>query len=74
MNKHLYILPFDHRSSFFKNIMELKNAPTKKDLELAKKLKQIIFEGFLLALNGFEDKKNFAILVDEKLEIGRAHV
>lgn len=67
MNKHLYILPFDHRSSFFKNIMELKNAPTKKDLALAKKLKQIIFEGFLLALNGFEDKKNFAILVDEKL-------
>lgn len=65
MNK-LYILPFDHRSSFFKNIMGVKNTPSKKDINQANQLKEIIFDGFLLALQGFKNKNDFAILVDEK--------
>lgn len=64
--KNLYILPFDHRSSFFKNILGVKEIPVKSDLELAKKLKKIIFDGFLLSLKDFKDKSDFAILVDEK--------
>ncbi len=67
MNKKLYILPFDHRSSFLKNILKTSQNPTKKDLLLAQKLKEIIFKGFLMSLKDFKNKKDFAILVDEKL-------
>lgn len=67
MNKNFYILPFDHRSSFFKNIMGVKNTPGQKDIEQAKELKEVIFDGFSLALAGFKNKNGFAILVDEKL-------
>ncbi|MDD4661672.1 MAG: DUF2090 domain-containing protein [Candidatus Pacebacteria bacterium] len=55
----LYILPFDHRSSFIK-ILE---NPNKKKVE---ELKQIIFEGFLKVYNSSKNKKNLGILVDEK--------
>jgi 5-dehydro-2-deoxygluconokinase len=64
--KNLYILPFDHRSSFFKNILGVKGVPQKKDLDLAKKLKEIIFEGFLLSTKDLKNQSDFAILVDEK--------
>lgn len=46
--------------------MGIKNAPSKKDVNQANQLKEIIFNGFLLALQGFKNKNDFAILVDEK--------
>jgi len=55
----LFILPFDHRSSFLK-ILE---KPNKKRVE---ELKQIIFIGFLKAYQEYKPKKDLAILVDEK--------
>ncbi|HPC30527.1 MAG TPA: DUF2090 domain-containing protein [Candidatus Paceibacterota bacterium] len=65
MKKNIYILPFDHRSSFIKDILKIKGEPTASDLKLIKDLKKIIFEGFLLASQDF-NKKDLAILVDEK--------
>lgn len=67
MNKNLYILPFDHRSSFFKNIMGVKGKTSEKDKEQARELKEIIFNGFMAAIQGFGNKKAFGILVDEAM-------
>lgn len=67
MNKNLYILPFDHRASFLKNILNISQKPKKKDLVLAQKLKELIFKGFLMSSSDFKNKGDFAILVDEKL-------
>jgi len=53
----LFILPFDHRSSF------LKITKKKKEIE---KLKQIIFNGFLKTYTTYSRKKELGILVDEK--------
>ncbi|MDD3919014.1 MAG: DUF2090 domain-containing protein [Candidatus Pacebacteria bacterium] len=55
----LFILPFDHRSSFLK-ILE---KPNKKTVE---ELKNIIFTGFLKVYETYKTKKDLAILVDEK--------
>ncbi|HOI60176.1 MAG TPA: DUF2090 domain-containing protein [Candidatus Pacearchaeota archaeon] len=55
----LFILPFDHRSSFLK-ILE---KPTKNKVI---ELKKIIFTGFLNVYNQYKRKNELAILVDEK--------
>lgn len=52
----LFILPFDHRSSF------LKLSKNKKEIE---ELKQIIFNGFLDIFKNYKNKKELGILVDE---------
>lgn len=65
MNKNIYILPFDHRSSFLKDILKIKGKPDANDIVLAKELKKIIFEGFLLAQKNFKNN-DLAILVDEQ--------
>lgn len=57
-NKPLFILPFDHRSSFAKMF----NA----DPDQITQLKQIIYEGFKDAVSKSIPKENAAILVDEK--------
>lgn len=53
----LFILPFDHRSSF------LKISKKKKEIQ---ELKQIIFEGFLKVYEKYPRKKELAILIDEE--------
>ncbi len=64
MKKELFILPFDHRTSFVRDILELKTI-SKKTKERIKELKQMIFDGFLLSIKG-KNKKSFGILVDER--------
>jgi len=66
MEQELLILPFDHRSSFLKDILGLSKNPDKKEEDKVKELKEIIFEGFLSAIKEERSKKNFGILVDEK--------
>jgi 5-dehydro-2-deoxygluconokinase len=61
----LYILPFDHRSSFSKIILGTEK-PDKEQKEKLKKFKEIIFNGLLESLEGRKDRKDFAILVDEE--------
>ncbi|MDD3386346.1 MAG: DUF2090 domain-containing protein [Candidatus Pacebacteria bacterium] len=58
MENKLIILPFDHRSSFLKDIL---NKPQKNK---AKDMKKMIFEAFLSVA---KNNKDFAILVDEEL-------
>lgn len=61
----LYILPFDHRSSFSKDILGMEN-PDKEGKELIKKFKDIIFDGLLLSMENRKDKSSFSVLVDEE--------
>jgi len=63
--KNLYILPFDHRSSFTKDILNTEK-PSKEQRKEIERLKDIIFEGIEISLEKRKDKKNFAILVDEE--------
>lgn len=66
MKQELFILPFDHRSSFLRDILNLSQKPNKKEKEEIKQLKNIIFEGFLSVAKKEKDKKKFGILVDEE--------
>ena len=56
MSKQLIILPFDHRSSFLKDITNQKRK--------VREMKEMIFDAFLLSI---KNKRDFAILVDEEL-------
>ncbi|MDD3292496.1 MAG: DUF2090 domain-containing protein [Candidatus Pacebacteria bacterium] len=63
MKNELFILPFDHRSSFIKNVLNLENKPDKKQKQIISNLKEIIFYGFL---DFAKNKNNFGILIDEE--------
>ncbi len=61
----LYILPFDHRTSFVRAFIGEVDELTARHKRLIKDYKQIIFAGFNLALSYTEQSKACAILVDE---------
>jgi len=63
MKQELFILPFDHRSSFIKDILNIKGKPNKKQKGVISELKETIFLGFL---DFAKNKNNFGILVDEE--------
>ncbi|MFA5080625.1 MAG: DUF2090 domain-containing protein [Candidatus Paceibacterota bacterium] len=63
--KKLYILPFDHRSSFSKDILGVEN-PNNSQKKKIEQLKMIIFKGMITALKDRKDKNDFSILIDEK--------
>lgn len=60
--KRLYLLPFDHRQSFFK-IIQAAQPPTKEDIARAKEYKKIIYQAYLQALP-LVKKKDSGILAD----------
>jgi len=62
--KKIFMLPFDHRNSFVKSF-GFSNKLNKKQFELMKYYKKIIYKGFLLARKNMKDKSNLCILVDE---------
>jgi len=62
----LYILPFDHRSSFMKIIGAAK-PPSDEDIEKAKEYKKVIYEAFKKSVEGGVPKESAGILVDEWL-------
>ena len=65
--KDLFILPFDHRSSFLKKMFEVEGrAPTDEEIEKVKKAKEIIYQGFKKALSQGIPRESSAILVDEQ--------
>jgi len=66
MNKQLLILPFDHRSSFSKDLLGATGKLTNKQKKEIEKLKQIIFAGFLKTAKQYPKDKNLGILVDEQ--------
>ncbi|MDP2631558.1 MAG: DUF2090 domain-containing protein [Candidatus Uhrbacteria bacterium] len=61
----LFILPFDHRSSFSK-LIGFTYPTNRKGTREAKAMKEVIFDGFLQARNQVENKDQLAILVDEE--------
>ena len=62
----LYILPFDHRASFLK-IIGAATPAADEDIALARKCKQIIYQGFQQAVKLGMPKEHAAVLVDEWL-------
>ena len=64
---NLFILPFDHRSSFEAGLLGTSGQPPgPKEVALLSAYKQVIFEGFLEALENGVPKEIAAILVDQK--------
>lgn len=64
-DKPLFILPFDHRSSFLK-LLNITGEPTPEQTERVASFKQIIYEGFKRAVASGVPKASAAILVDEQ--------
>lgn len=61
----LLILPFDHRSSFSKNILGIEGAPNASQVEEIKLLKNLVFRAFLQVRDSVEKPEELGILVDE---------
>ncbi len=65
--KDLFILPFDHRSSFLKKMFDIQGRePTPAEIEKVKKAKEIIYQGFKKAISQDLPRESSAILVDEQ--------
>lgn len=65
-DKSLYILAFDHRSSFQKLLGITNKPPTPEDVSRTKEAKMVIFEGFEKALAGPVGAGSAGLLVDEQ--------
>lgn len=64
--KPLFILPFDHRSGFLRELFGLAYPPTPAVAKKVIALKNVIFDGFLLAQEDVEHIGEAGILVDEE--------
>jgi len=65
--KPLFILPFDHRGTFFKKMYNVSEQDAKPEVfEQIKEFKKIIYEGFETAVRAGIPKDQAAILVDEQ--------
>jgi 5-dehydro-2-deoxygluconokinase len=67
MHFPFFILPFDHRSGFAKELLNTTYPLDEASTEKAKALKKIIWEGFLAAKSETTTKGTLGILVDEEL-------
>ena len=65
-NKPLYVLPFDHRSSFEKGLYGWTGVLTADQTEQIARAKGVIYDAFKLALQAGLAKDRAAILVDEQ--------
>jgi myo-inositol catabolism protein IolC len=65
-NKPLYILPFDHRSSFKKGLYGWSGALSADETERIARTKEVIYDGFKFALGTGLAKNRAGILVDEQ--------
>ena len=65
-DKSLYILPFDHRGSFETGMFGWKGSLTSEQTAQISAAKQVIYDGFKLALNSGVPKEKAGILVDEQ--------
>jgi 5-dehydro-2-deoxygluconokinase len=63
-NKPLYILPFDHRSSFEKGLFGWTGALSGEQVEKITHSKQVIYDGFQLAVSRGVPRESAGILVD----------
>ncbi|MCK9360886.1 DUF2090 domain-containing protein [Patescibacteria group bacterium] len=65
-NKPLYILAFDHRSFFAKNLFKKTGELSDDERAVIKDFKQIIYQGFLRGLELGVPEDGAAVLVDEE--------
>jgi 5-dehydro-2-deoxygluconokinase len=65
-DKSLYILPFDHRGTFQKNMFGWTGALTAEQAAKIAAMKQVIYDGFQAALSGGVREGKAGILVDEQ--------
>lgn len=63
-NKPLYILPFDHRSSFEKGLFGWSGKLNKEQTQRIAESKEIIYDGFKVAVSKGVPRENGGILVD----------
>lgn len=61
----LFLLAFDHRASFTRDLFGLSDAPTPAEAQLISAAKEIIYEGFSHALADGAPRDEAGILVDE---------
>ncbi|OGY42295.1 MAG: hypothetical protein A2Y82_04855 [Candidatus Buchananbacteria bacterium RBG_13_36_9] len=64
--KQLYILPFDHRASFFRDLFGWQEPLSKKQVAKVKEAKQMIFQAFKAVWNKSKSIEGLGILVDEQ--------
>ncbi len=62
----LYILAFDHRGSFQKNMFGIQGDPTPEETETISDAKRLIFEGMLKAVERGAEPGATGVLVDEQ--------
>jgi myo-inositol catabolism protein IolC len=65
-NKPLYILPYDHRSSFEKGLYGWSGALSAEQTDRIAKTKEVIYDAFRLALTKALAREGAGILVDEQ--------
>ena len=65
-DEKLYILAFDHRGSFQKNMFGIQGDPTPEDIETISDAKRLIFEGALVAVGDGAEPAATGVLVDEQ--------
>ena len=63
-NKPLYVLPFDHRSSFEKGLFGWTGALSNEQVEKIAQSKEVIYDGFQLAVSKGVPRESAGILVD----------
>src|SRR6516225_9430041 len=65
-DKALYVLPFDHRATFSKNMFGWKGQLSPDQTAEIASMKQVIYDGFKAAVAGGVPKGRAGILVDEQ--------
>jgi len=65
-DKPLYVLPFDHRGTFQKNMFGWTGAVTAEQTAKIAAMKSVIYDGFKKALSGSVPRVKAGILVDEQ--------
>lgn len=68
--ERLFVLPFDHRSTFVRDLLKDTYPPKAKVANQVKTLKGIVFEGFLQARRQSKNPSELAILIDEEFGDG----
>ncbi|MEK7128767.1 MAG: DUF2090 domain-containing protein [Patescibacteria group bacterium] len=62
----LYLLPFDHRATFTKNLLGFGETLTGEQKKMVRAYKRIVYDAFVLALSRGVPEDGGAILVDEE--------
>lgn len=62
----LYVLPFDHRATFYNKMFGYKGTPTPEQTAEVAAAKQVIYDGFQAAIAAGVPKERAGILVDEQ--------